>query len=85
MAALPAPDRCRYSQPTIGLNLRIQGELGEGLKELKEIAIPSEEQQFWTPYSSEGLNHQTKGIYGLVHGSCYICSRGLPHLPSVGG
>jgi hypothetical protein len=39
--ALPAPDRerCRYSQPTIGLSLSIpMEELGEGLKELKGIA-----------------------------------------------
>jgi hypothetical protein len=31
------------------------------------------------------VNHQTKSIHGLVYDSIYICSRGLPHLPSVGG
>ena len=33
--------RCRYSQPTIGLSPETPvDELGEGLKELKEIATP---------------------------------------------
>jgi hypothetical protein len=34
-------DRCKYSQPTIGLSPGIpMEELGEGLKELKGIATP---------------------------------------------
>ena len=38
-----------------------------------------------TLQSSQGLYHQPKSIYGLVHGSCYICSRGLSCVASVGG
>jgi len=38
-----------------------------------------------TPWNSQGLNQQPKSIRVLVHGSCYICSRGLPCLASVGG
>jgi hypothetical protein len=36
-----------------------------------------------TPQNSQGLNHQSKSMHGSVHGSTYICSRGLPHLESV--
>lgn len=38
-----------------------------------------------TPQSSQGLNYQSKCIYGLVHSFCCICSRGLPYLASMGG
>jgi hypothetical protein len=38
----------------------------------------------WAPQSFQGLNHQPKNIYGLVHDSHYIWSRGLLHLSSVG-
>jgi hypothetical protein len=38
-------DKCRYLQPTIGLRSGSNMEaLGEGLKELKEVATPKEEQ-----------------------------------------
>ena len=43
LETLPVPncDRCRYFQPTIGLMLGTpMEELGEGLKELKEMATP---------------------------------------------
>jgi hypothetical protein len=36
-----------------------------------------------SPQSSQGLNHHPKRIYGLVHSSSYVWSRGLPHLASV--
>jgi len=38
-----------------------------------------------TPQSFQGLNHQPKGIHGLVHDSCSMCSRELPYLASVEG
>jgi hypothetical protein len=38
-----------------------------------------------TPQSSQGLSHQPKSTHGLVHDSHYLCSRGQPHLASVGG
>jgi hypothetical protein len=38
-----------------------------------------------TPKSFQGLNHQSKSIHGLVHGSCYLCSRGPSYLASMGG
>ena len=39
----------------------------------------------WTSQIPQGVNHQQKSIHGQVRGSCCICSRGLPHLASVGG
>jgi hypothetical protein len=38
-----------------------------------------------TPQSSQGLNHQPKCIHGGIHGSYYICSRGLPSLAPMRG
>jgi hypothetical protein len=38
----------------------------------------------WIPQCSERLNHQPKRIHGSVHGSCYICSIGMPFLASMG-
>jgi hypothetical protein len=34
---------------------------------------------------SQGQKHQPKSVHGWVHGSSYICNRGLPHLESVRG
>jgi hypothetical protein len=62
-------------------------EIGEGLKELKGMATPEEEQQChltWTPGSSQRLSHQPKNIHGLVHGAQHLCNRGVPCLASVG-
>jgi len=60
-------------------------ELREGLKKLKGMAIPQEEQQYQltlTSQSSQRLGHQPQSMQGMV---CdYICSTGLPCLPSVG-
>jgi hypothetical protein len=61
-------------------------ELGEGQKDLKGIATPGRTTVSInrTPQSSQTLNHQPKSIHGRVHGSSYICTRGLSYLPSVG-
>ena len=43
-------------------------ELEEGLKGLKGMGTPQEDQQSqltWTPGSSQRLSHQTKSIQGL--------------------
>ena len=41
-----AADRCRYEQPNIGWTLgTLMEELGEGLKALKGIGTPQEDQQ----------------------------------------
>ena len=37
-----------------------------------------------TPQSSQKLNSQSKSIHEQDHGSCYIWSRGLPPLASMG-
>jgi hypothetical protein len=37
-----------------------------------------------TPQSSQRLKHQPKSIRESVHGSFYICSRGMPYLASMG-
>jgi len=37
------------------------------------------------PQSSLGLNHQSKKAHGGTHGSSYICCRGWPSWPSMGG
>jgi hypothetical protein len=37
------------------------------------------------PWSSQGINTQSKRIHGELHGSNYISSRRLPYLPSIGG
>ena len=45
-------------------------ELGERLKELKVIATPIGRTTLsinWTPQSSQGLNQQSKSIYGPVN------------------
>jgi hypothetical protein len=66
------------------LNGRIRGRA----KELKGIATPIGRTTVsinQTPQSSKELNHQPKSTHGCVHCSSYICSRGLPHLASVGG
>jgi hypothetical protein len=44
-------------------------ELGEGLKEMKGMTTPKEEQQYqsaWTPQKFQRLSHQPKSM--LVHG-----------------
>ena len=33
----------------------------------------------------QGLSHQPKSMHGLVHSSCYVCSRRLLCQPSMGG
>jgi hypothetical protein len=38
----------------------------------------------WKPQSSQGLSHQPKRIHVLLCGTCYICSRRLACLASVG-
>ena len=61
-------------------------ELGEGLKELKGMATPQEDQQCQltrTPGSSQGLSHQPESIHGLVMAhSTYVAH--MPCLTSVG-
>jgi hypothetical protein len=63
-------------------------ELGEGLKKAEGDCNPigrttiSTDQ---TPQSSQDLNPQPESIHKWVHGSSYICSRGLCYLASVGG
>ena len=37
------------------------------------------------PQSSQGLNHQPKGIHAGTHGSNCMYSRGWPYLASIGG
>jgi hypothetical protein len=72
--------------------LEDSNELGEGLKELKGIATPQEEQYQLTgqtptttpPQSSQGLNHQAKSTHGGTNGSSSLYSRGWPYLASVG-
>jgi hypothetical protein len=76
-------------QPTIGLSPGTNGRLREGLKELNGIANPWKNNIINLPNPSElpeaKPNHQTKSIHGLVHDFSCICSRGWPHLASVGG
>jgi hypothetical protein len=37
----------------------------------------------WTPQRFQGLNYQPKCIHGRIHGSSYICRRGLSYLTSI--
>jgi hypothetical protein len=78
----------RSIKPTIGLRSGTHmNQMGEGLKELKGIAIPQENQQCqltWTPGSSWIVSHQPKSIHGLVHGPQHTCSRELPCLALMG-
>ena len=56
-------------------------EFGEGLKELKGMAIPQEDQHCQltqTPGSSQKRSHQTKSIRRLVQGPQHVYSRRLP-------
>ena len=75
-------------QPSIKLSLgTLMGELGEGLKELKGMATPLEDQQYqitWTSGSSQRLSHKPKSIHRLVLGPQSICSRELLCLASLG-
>jgi hypothetical protein len=74
-------DADTYSQPLDRGQGPPSEELRDRLKELKGIAIPSEEQQYQlsrTPHSSQRLSLQPKSMHGLV------CSRGLHCLASVG-
>lgn len=53
-------------------------ELEEGLKALKGMGTPQEDQQsqlIWTPGSSGRLSHQPKNRHGLECGPQHICSR----------
>jgi hypothetical protein len=76
--------RQMHIQQTIGLSLGIpMEELGKGQKELKEPHRKNNSN--WTPHNSQRLSHQPKSIHGVVCGSCYIHSRGLPYLASLGG
>jgi hypothetical protein len=62
-------------------------ELGEGLKALKGMGTPQEDQQnqlAWTSWGSQRLRHQSKSIYELDRGLQHTCSRGLPCLALVG-
>ena len=63
-----------------------EGLQGEGLKELKITAVPSEEQyQLSRPPDLKGLCQQPKSIHGGIHRSRYIHSIGWPYLTAVGG
>ena len=73
-----------YPQQTLE---NLMKELGEGLKALKGIGTPQEDQQCqltWTPGSCQRLSHQLKSEHGLDAGPWHIYSRGLPCLASVG-
>jgi hypothetical protein len=62
-------------------------ESGKGLKELKEMAIPQEDEQgqlTWTPGSSQRLRNQPKSIHWPVQSPWHLRNRGLPCLASVG-
>ena len=53
-------------------------ELEEGLKGLKGMGTPQEDQQSqltWTPGSSQRLSHQPKSIYKMGIGAWHVCSR----------
>lgn len=59
-------------------------ELEEGLKALKGMGTPQEDQQsqlIWTPGSSGRLSHQPKNIHGLEWGPQHICSRRAARSP----
>ena len=65
-------DRCRYIHPTNGLKSGTSVvELGEGLKKLKAIATPYEEQQpqiTQNPVSSLRLSHHQAAYRGYFNG-----------------
>ena len=50
-------------------------DLGEGMKELKAIATPWEEQHY---QSSQGRNQQPKNMNGGAHGSSSVCGSSVP-------
>ena len=59
--------------------------LGEGLKELKEIATPQEEQQYQLNGALRApKTNEPTSIHVWVCDSCYISSRGMPYLASMG-
>ena len=66
-----------------------KGEVRERPEELKGFVAPGRTVSTkQTPQSSQGLNHQQKSTrvgVGGVHGSSWICSRGLPYSALLGG
>jgi hypothetical protein len=60
----------------------------KGQKELRRFAAPVGAVTVsvgQTPWSSMGLDHQSKSTHGRTHGSGCICSRGWPYRASMGG
>ena len=63
-------------------------ELEKGLKELRWFAAlfgGATVSTGQTPWSSRGLDHQTKSTHGVAHDSGHICGREWPGWTSVGG
>ena len=69
--------KCRV--PTRGIRGRTEGAEGAS-NPIGRTTISTNQ----TTHISQGLNHQSKSIYGGTHGSSCMCSR-LPYLASVGG
>jgi hypothetical protein len=62
-------------------------QLEKGLKELKRIATPWEEQQsqlILTPQNSQRQSQKPRNIHRLVHVTRHMCNRGLSDMASVG-
>jgi hypothetical protein len=56
-------------------------ELEEGLKALKDMANPQEDQQY--QLTQNPGSYQPKSIHRLVQSPWHICSRGMPYLSSA--
>ena len=66
------------------------GGAGEGTEGAEGVCSPMGGRQAsvstgQTPWSSRGLDHQTKSTHGVAHDSGHICGREWPGWTSVGG